>query len=362
LAQGKKFSEVEVRKIAIAVLNILTYLHELNPPVLHRDVKPSNLIWSQVETSTNKDPQIYLVDFGAVQDRAAVEGATFTVVGTYGYAPMEQFGGRAIAPSDLYALGATLIHLLTGTAPADLPQRELRIQFSDRTSTSRTLIQWIEKLTEPSVERRFSTARQALAALKSGRCLSASSNHKIQKPAHSRIQISSSAQQLLIQLPSQKISLSRVVALGIQTLFIGVFGLGLGATTIALLTTILPGRLLILIPLWVVWFTIVYASLLDTFGRQRITFDHQHFLIEWWLFQHCCSRQQGNIAEIQDVFQSVQITNQRSFRFGESSSQGQEMVTIQANPQRYSFGLGLAPLECLWIAHEIKSWLKLKQP
>ena len=90
LAQGKKFSEVEVRKIAIAVLNILTYLHELNPPVLHRDVKPSNLIWSQGETSTTKDPQIYLVDFGAVQDRAAVEGATFTVVGTYGYTPMEQ--------------------------------------------------------------------------------------------------------------------------------------------------------------------------------------------------------------------------------------------------------------------------------
>jgi serine/threonine protein kinase len=85
LASGKRFTERQVRKIAESVLKILIHLHELNPSVLHRDIKPSNLIWGE-------DEQVYLVDFGAVQDRAAKEGATFTVVGTYGYAPMEQFG------------------------------------------------------------------------------------------------------------------------------------------------------------------------------------------------------------------------------------------------------------------------------
>lgn len=118
LNQGKRFTEQQVRQIAVDVLQILIYLHELNPSMLHRDIKPSNLILGE-------DKQVYLVDFGAVQDRAGKEGATFTVVGTYGYAPMEQFGGRAVPASDLYALGATLIHLLTGTAPADLPQRDL---------------------------------------------------------------------------------------------------------------------------------------------------------------------------------------------------------------------------------------------
>ncbi|MHC5719011.1 MAG: serine/threonine protein kinase, partial [Nostoc sp.] len=103
LAVGKRFTEKRARKIAVEILNILTYLHELNPGVLHRDIKPSNLIWGE-------DNRIYLVDFGAVQDKAAREGVTFTVVGTYGYAPMEQFGGRAVAASDLYALGATLFH------------------------------------------------------------------------------------------------------------------------------------------------------------------------------------------------------------------------------------------------------------
>ncbi len=161
LSRGDRFTEEQVRKIAVDVLKILEFLHQLNPAVLHRDVKPSNLIWGE-------DEQIYLVDFGSVQDRAAKEGATFTVVGTYGYAPMEQFGGRAIPASDLYAFGATLIHLLAGTAPADLPSRNLRICFQDRVSLSPTLIGWIEKLTEPAPEQRFQSATEALSALESG--------------------------------------------------------------------------------------------------------------------------------------------------------------------------------------------------
>lgn len=161
MLKGKNLHQQQVRKIAVDVLNILVYLHQLSPPVLHRDIKPSNLILGE-------DEQVYLVDFGAVQDKAAKEGATFTVVGTYGYTPMEQFGGRAVPASDLYALGATLIHLLTGTAPADLPQRDLRIQFSDRVSLSSSFIHWLDKITEPAPEQRFTTASQALDALKSG--------------------------------------------------------------------------------------------------------------------------------------------------------------------------------------------------
>ncbi|MFE1746674.1 serine/threonine protein kinase [Coleofasciculus sp. H7-2] len=169
LSQGKKFSEKEVRKIASEILNILIYLHELSPSVLHRDIKPSNLIWGE-------EGKIYLVDFGAVQDKAATEGATFTVVGTYGYAPMEQFGGRAVPASDLYSLGATLIHLLTGTAPADLPSRDLRIHFSHQVSLSSSMVSWIEKLTEPALEKRFKSAKIALEALRSGRNLNTSTD------------------------------------------------------------------------------------------------------------------------------------------------------------------------------------------
>jgi serine/threonine protein kinase len=176
LNQGKRFPPKQVRKIAVEVLEILEFLHQLTPTVLHRDIKPSNLIWGE-------DDRVYLVDFGAVQDRAAREGATFTVVGTYGYAPMEQFGGRAVPASDLYALGATLIHLLTGTAPADLPQRNLRICFQEQVSLKPGIKQWIEKLIEPAIEQRFKSATEALSALESGMELNNSTGIQVTKLA-----------------------------------------------------------------------------------------------------------------------------------------------------------------------------------
>jgi len=158
LNKDKRFTEAGVKEIAIQLLEILIYLHQLSPAVLHRDIKPSNIIWG-------KNRFVYLVDFGAVQEKAKAEGATFTVVGTGGYAPPEQLWGRAVPASDLYALGATLIHLLTGTAPVDLPQRQMRLQFRDKVSLSPSFAHWIETLTHPDPELRFSNARAALEAL-----------------------------------------------------------------------------------------------------------------------------------------------------------------------------------------------------
>jgi hypothetical protein len=203
LDQGQHFSQEQVRSIATQVLEILIYLHGLNPPVLHRDIKPSNLIWGE-------DEQVYLVDFGAVADPTAVEGATFTVVGTAGYAPLEQFYGKAVPASDLYALGATLIHLLTGTAPADLPQSNLRIQFQGQVSLQSSFLSWIECLTEPNLERRFSSATQALDALKKGRSFSYS-EPTIIKPVGSRIQLKKSPWQLSFKIHQGKTALDNFV-------------------------------------------------------------------------------------------------------------------------------------------------------
>ena len=161
LEQNQRFSEEKIRSIAGEVLDILIYLHQLNPSVLHRDIKPSNLILGE-------DDRIYLIDFGAVQGQAAMTGVTFTVVGTVGYAPLEQFWGRAIEASDLYALGATLIHLLTGLSPADLPQKDSRIQFRDRVNLQSNLVDWLEKITELTTEKRFRQAIEAKEALNSG--------------------------------------------------------------------------------------------------------------------------------------------------------------------------------------------------
>ena len=157
LNQGRKFYPPEVRSFAIQILEILIYLHELSPPVLHRDIKPSNLV-------LGKDRKIYLVDFGAVQDKAKAEGVTFTVVGTNGYVPPEQLWGKAVPASDLYALGATLIHLLTRISPADLTQ-QMQIRFAEKLLLSPGFNYWLEKLTAPAAEKRYNSAREALKAL-----------------------------------------------------------------------------------------------------------------------------------------------------------------------------------------------------
>ena len=156
LEQGTRFGEAEIINIAQEILQILVYLHSFNPPILHRDIKPSNLLLGD-------DNKIYLVDFGAVQDSFAYEGAaTFTIVGTYGYAPLEQFGGQTVPASDLYALGITIIHLLTRTVPSNLPNKDLKIQFRERVTVSPRLANWLDKMIAPAVERRFTTAISAL--------------------------------------------------------------------------------------------------------------------------------------------------------------------------------------------------------
>lgn len=199
LDDGKRFTEAQVRSLATQVLEILTYLHGLKPPVLHRDIKPSNLI-------LREDEQIYLVDFGAVQNSAAVEGVTFTVVATTGYAPLEQFWGKAVEAFDLYALGATLIHLLTGVPPADLPQRNLRIQFKDQVSINLAFLSWIESLTEPDLNLRLSTATQALEALQTGRFITYPLQ-AVHPPFRTKIQISKSPTQISVQIPGRGIFL-----------------------------------------------------------------------------------------------------------------------------------------------------------
>ncbi len=177
LDQGKRFTEKQAIYLAKDILEILITLHELSPPVFHRDIKPSNLI-------LGSDKHFYLVDFGAVQDRAKAEGASFTVVGTSGYVAPEQLWGKTVAASDLYALGATLIHMLTGVPPGDLPQRNLRVQFRDRVSLSPGFVRWLEQLIEPMLERRFSSAHQALEALQNDDDVQEDDSKRNSNPVH----------------------------------------------------------------------------------------------------------------------------------------------------------------------------------
>src|SRR5579862_3047252 len=109
---GGKLEESRVIEIALQVLDTLGYLHNLQPPVIYRDLKPSNVMLS-------KDGKVKLIDFGIA--RFFLPQSNATMIGTQGYAPPEQYRGRAEARSDLYALGATMHHALSGRDPAAEP-------------------------------------------------------------------------------------------------------------------------------------------------------------------------------------------------------------------------------------------------
>ena len=183
ITRGRKFSEAEIIELADRLLDLLTYLHQQHPPVIHRDIKPSNILLGN--RSGNSIGDVYLVDFGSVQTVAKKEEGTITIVGSYGYIPLEQFGGQTTTASDLYSLGMTLIYLLTGTHPAELLQVDGRVKFN--AEISKRFERWLEKMTYPHLDKRFDSAEAAQLALKSEDGSYGSFDRL--KPAHTQIRL-----------------------------------------------------------------------------------------------------------------------------------------------------------------------------
>jgi serine/threonine protein kinase len=152
----------EVERVLRRLLDLLSYLHGLNPPVIHRDINPKNLL-------LRSDGQVSLVDFGAIQDRlrAASSGGS-TTVGTLGYMPLEQLRGDARPASDLYALGVTMLVAASGKSPSDLAVDEEtgKLQVSQIGARwSPRLRRAIDAMIEPIVGHRAASARRVLAIL-----------------------------------------------------------------------------------------------------------------------------------------------------------------------------------------------------
>ena len=205
--RGRIFSEPELKQIAIAILDILEYLHHHSTPIIHRDLKPENILLGN--RSGNKVGKVYLVDFGSVQT-AASTGAISTVVGTYGYMPPEQFGGKALPASDLYALGATIVHLASAKHPADLPQQELQLCFEKYVGLSPQFQKWLQKMTKPNLDGRIASAVEARKTLHKPVKSSRTELLSIKKEAvqrdliHSKIVLTKTSDRLEIYIPSEK--------------------------------------------------------------------------------------------------------------------------------------------------------------
>jgi len=160
LDKGQTFAMEDVISIALAIAPILEQLRQFSPPIVHRDIKPANIMLTP-------DRKIYLIDFGAAMFHERSTGGS-TFAGTAGYMAPEQCMGTSGPESDIYGLGATLIHLATGVPPYKMQTKGMKLQFKRYlpASTPEWFIQLLETMVSPYPCRRARDLNRIVAALR----------------------------------------------------------------------------------------------------------------------------------------------------------------------------------------------------
>ena len=348
MEQGRRFAEPEVRDLAQKLLRILVYLHELHPPVIHRDLKPSNIL-------LGSDQQVYLVDFGSVQAAAPREQGSYTVVGSYGYMPLEQFGGRTVPASDLYSLGATLIHLLTGQHPADLPQEGARIVFEQAVHLSPPFRDWLRWMTEPVVADRPASARQALEALEHlDRRLALVSSATVavspRKPAGSRIQLHKSEQTFQVVIPARQTGVLALLSCVSFITFCTIMSVGLAP---------FPANLvfgLFMLPFWTVGLEMVGGILYGLFGKAHLRIDTEYIRLVHEVF----GLRFGNVPPSRrwDIDRLELIPRHTRRDSNGDRVEVSPQLNVWAGNRKYELK-DLQEPELEWLAAELSRWLKI---
>lgn len=159
LQENSALPQEDVIKWAIQLCDVLGYLHSQDPPIIYRDMKPANVM-------LKPDGNITLIDFGTAREYKRENSEDTTCLGTRGYAAPEQFGGQGQTDprTDIYCLGATLYHLVTGHNPSEPPYEMYPIRYWDE-SLSQGLENIIIKCTQNNPEDRYENCDELLYAL-----------------------------------------------------------------------------------------------------------------------------------------------------------------------------------------------------
>ena len=168
LSSGMILSRSRIFDIICQLANIIEKLHHHDPVVIHRDIKPGNVMICQNPDGTDK---VYLIDFGAVANPQIQSGGS-TVAGTFGYMPPEQLVGNPSRASDIYALGAMISGMLSGVSPADMQVIDFRLVIEPPLADEPpAVIAILRKMLEPHQENRlrdYSLIQRAFSLFKDG--------------------------------------------------------------------------------------------------------------------------------------------------------------------------------------------------
>ena len=151
--QNGPVNEAIVLDWSVQIVKMLKYLHEQDPPIIHRDLSPDNLV-------LNYTGDIVLIDFGAANEFLGT--ATGTFIGKHAFISPEQFRGKAVVQSDIYSLGGTLHYLLTGIEPEPLSPSSPK---SSNPKISEEINEVVQACTQMEVADRYQSAAQLLPVL-----------------------------------------------------------------------------------------------------------------------------------------------------------------------------------------------------
>jgi hypothetical protein len=341
---GWRGTEEEIRDIGVRILRILSYIHSLRPPIIHRDINPRNLI-------LREDGEVFLVDFGGVQDALRLEASgSTTVIGTPGYVPMEQYMGRATVRSDLYAFAATLLALLTHCSPADFPLVGMKIDFSGAGIASRELSLVLAAYLEPDEARRSLRIEKAIdllegktSALAASRSLpaagvSATGRAAIRRPTGSKVEVAESADGLVLRFTER--GRRRIPLIGFTVIWIAfiltwdILAIGMRAPIIFPLFSL---------PFWAVGLFMLYRLLYGLFGRVTLEFS----LARGFRYVRQFLGRRELAAPLSDIGQCAATTAYRL------NNVPQQVLELEVGTRTIKFGEFLAPREKEWLAELI---------
>jgi eukaryotic-like serine/threonine-protein kinase len=341
-------TETEVKNIGIEILSKLKDLHSLNPSIIHRNLKPENII-------IDKESKIYLVDLGTIE-RIYRQ----TIISDLdnnnedNFLASEQISGKALPASDLYSLSGILVFLLTRSLPKELPTKNGQIDLASYLNLNPEFIDWLEINLETKAENRFKSAAVALEFISptskqaeelhqnyvnylNARCLGSPRILKQKSETELSIEIFYSLKDVWFDITHNLDTyIENVLPASVK---IAAWLL----TGVALIFTIDATLGYLILPIFVL--ILVFFSRQKLLDRSCLKIDLRYFSIHNFYFGGVESSKQINLLEIN----AIEIDD------------CQQYCVIKTNYQNYKFGFNLERAERRSLILEIHDFLAKKQ-